>query len=437
MASVVVVGGGLAGLTCAFRLRQAGHDVEILEREADPGGRLRSETHGEFVIDRGARLFTRADRHLLELAGALGIESRVQPVACPGQAVLRDNRFHPADPASPLRLASSGLLSPTARARLLRLGANLASQWRVLDADHPERAAGLDFEDLVAGLRERVGQEASAYLFGPLFSASFGCEPEDLSYAFGLLMLRRWSRGPAPQCFAGGAAVLPRALADQVPVRTGCEAFWVETQTAGARVRYRSRGREHSVLADAAVVAVASSRVGALCPKLTPDERGFFETVREGRAIVAHLLLERAPAELRWNRVAFPRGSGLDLYGIDVAHHRRSVAPSGAGLLSALFTRDTTARLWDAPVSSVAQVAVESLARTPIGRVQPADVVVHRFDPYGTLFSRGYLPRLARFLRRVDRSPRLAFAGSYRVAPTAEGAVTSGIRAATEILREI
>ena len=55
MPSVLVVGGGVAGLTCAWRLRRAGWDVEVLEREAEPGGRMRSEAHGDFTLDRGAQ----------------------------------------------------------------------------------------------------------------------------------------------------------------------------------------------------------------------------------------------------------------------------------------------------------------------------------------------------------------------------------------------
>ena len=43
MASIVVVGGGAAGLVCGWRLQRAGHDVEVLERESDVGGRLGGE----------------------------------------------------------------------------------------------------------------------------------------------------------------------------------------------------------------------------------------------------------------------------------------------------------------------------------------------------------------------------------------------------------
>jgi predicted NAD/FAD-dependent oxidoreductase len=52
-------------------------------------------------------------------------------------------------------------------------------------------------------------------------------------------------------------------------------------------------------------------------------------------------------------------------------------------------------------------------------------------------FGPGHLPRLAAFLRRMDRSPRMAFAGDYLIAPTAEAALTSGMRAASEIVRTL
>ena len=64
MASVVVLGAGIAGLTCAWRLQQAGHQVEVLERERTPGGRMRSERRGGYVVDRGAQFIASGYREV-------------------------------------------------------------------------------------------------------------------------------------------------------------------------------------------------------------------------------------------------------------------------------------------------------------------------------------------------------------------------------------
>ena len=39
---VIIVGGGIAGLGAAWRLRAEGHQVVLLEKDAEPGGRCRS-----------------------------------------------------------------------------------------------------------------------------------------------------------------------------------------------------------------------------------------------------------------------------------------------------------------------------------------------------------------------------------------------------------
>ena len=67
----------------------------------------------------------------------------------------------------------------------------------------------------------------------------------------------------------------------------------------------------------------------------------------------------------------------------------------------------------------------------------PIASAVHRHPFMLPVFSPGSARRLAAFLSRGDRSPRLAFAGDYLVAPSAEGAVTSGMRAATEIAHSL
>lgn len=71
MAEVVVVGGGAGGLAAALRLRHAGHDVVLVERNAEVGGKLASRSAGGYTWDTGPSLLTlpQVFDELLALAG--------------------------------------------------------------------------------------------------------------------------------------------------------------------------------------------------------------------------------------------------------------------------------------------------------------------------------------------------------------------------------
>jgi oxygen-dependent protoporphyrinogen oxidase len=437
MASVVVVGAGIAGLTCAWRLLQAGHDVEVLEREPEPGGRMRSERRGEFVLDRGAQFIASGYRNLHALAAELGLDQKVRSLPVATNAILRRGRLHASDYDSPAAFLRSDLISWRAKLGLGRVLFELFRQRKRLDPLHPERAFPLDVEDLASWARRRAGEEALEYVLAPAFSATFDSDPEQLSGAFALLALRFVFAGFRLQAFEGGNGLLTRTLGERLRVRTGWDAVAVETAPDGARVRYRAHGHEGAVLADAAVVAVPGSLVPELVRRPTPAERAFFERVRYVRGAIVHLLLARPPATLPYYGVAFPRPEGLDLYGLAVDHHKPGAVPEGAGLLNAALTASAAERTWDAPGADVVELVLANLARTPIGRLEPVDAVVHRWSPMLPQFGAGYTRALAAFLARSERSPRLAFAGDYLVGPYTEAACTSGLRAADEVERAL
>ncbi len=124
---IVVVGAGLAGLTCAKILAERGQRVLVLEAADQVGGRVRTDFHEDgFRLDRGFQvLFTAyaATRHL-------DFEKLKQRVFEPGAVLVKNGKKY--EIADPLRDPShllpgvlNPLISPADKLRTLRLVAQV------------------------------------------------------------------------------------------------------------------------------------------------------------------------------------------------------------------------------------------------------------------------------------------------------------------------
>jgi squalene-associated FAD-dependent desaturase len=120
--TAVVIGGGLAGITAAIELRDAGVGVTLLEARPRLGGATTSFARGDLTIDTGQHVFLRCCTSYAELLARLGVS---------GSVTIQD-RFDVTvlSPHGRARLRRSGLPAP------LHLGRSLAG-YRFLSL--PER----------------------------------------------------------------------------------------------------------------------------------------------------------------------------------------------------------------------------------------------------------------------------------------------------------
>jgi oxygen-dependent protoporphyrinogen oxidase len=70
--NVVVIGAGISGLVCAHRLKALGKDVVLIEKTERPGGVIRSDRIGDYLVERGPNS-SRGTREMMDLVDELGI----------------------------------------------------------------------------------------------------------------------------------------------------------------------------------------------------------------------------------------------------------------------------------------------------------------------------------------------------------------------------
>ena len=116
MGAVAVVGGGIAGLTAAYRLKQRGTRVVVYEAGDRVGGSIRTERRDGYIAELGPNALASPSPALRALIAELGLEPSLLPAspAAKNRYVLRKGKLLPL-PLSPQALLTTRLLSNGAK----------------------------------------------------------------------------------------------------------------------------------------------------------------------------------------------------------------------------------------------------------------------------------------------------------------------------------
>lgn len=173
---VLVVGGGISGLTAAWDLARTGRTIALVEQRTRLGGLVWTEHVDGLTIEAGPDALLMQKPAAAALCAELGLP--LVPTQAPRTAfVLRAGRLIPIPSASVLgvpiawrSIIAATMLSPAGRARLAR------------DLLRPSPAFSSDDDQSVgAFVRRRFGEEAVRYLAQPLLGGIHAGDVERLS----------------------------------------------------------------------------------------------------------------------------------------------------------------------------------------------------------------------------------------------------------------
>ncbi|MBI4195730.1 MAG: protoporphyrinogen oxidase [Betaproteobacteria bacterium] len=273
-------------MTAAYALSKAGHEVAVFEQCAAPGGRMRSQRIGGFLMEYGANSILTPAPAAERLIAQLGLdpEKVTRGTAARRRYLVRGGRTRSL-PLQPCRFLLSDFFSLPGRLRMLM---------------EPFVPAQHDDETVAGFVRRRFGSELLDYVVDPLVGGLFAGDPGQLSVCAAFPQLKqlercagsvvggiirsRFQQGAKPavgdpgrrvlSSFRQGLGTLPRAIARQLAGRIflGHRVEAVQHRVSGGyRVNVRRGSLAQWSTADSVVVALPAYAAAAVLCGL--DER--------------------------------------------------------------------------------------------------------------------------------------------------------------------
>src|SRR5262245_33362924 len=440
----VIVGGGIAGLTAAWTLRD--RRILMLEAADRVGGRLRSEPRGTYWLNLGAHLFGGPRTLMGRLAREMGLETRPIPGNRMGIA-FRGRVVASGRPGTyPFRLP----LSLRARLSFAKAGLRLrAAAQEHIRVARP-RPGEQPHETRARILAHRDDQTFAAYLgdLHPDVKAIFRpvaervtAEPEQISAGYGAALCAIvWGDDEAGSArrLILGAELLPRPLAHRLGERvlTGAAVEEVSPSADGVQIRYRRQGSLCAVSADYAIVATPAYVTRAIVRGLPRDTADALAWIPYGPFIVGAFLTEET-GPMPWDHI----------YAIAVVdksfnmlfNHANPLRTADkrepGGSLMVYAGGDLGKRLLPLSDDEIRAIFLEDLHDVlPATRGIVREMLIQRWEhaiPYAPPGRSRVQPALARPLGRVF------LAGDYLQFAEMEAAAATGLEAAHEVRRRL
>ena len=349
---VVIIGAGLAGMSAAYELSQAGHDVTVLEARTRPGGRvytMRGQFADGLYAEAGATNVFDVHNWTIKYAGLFGVA--LDPVTAPAGAsifhvkgkriVIKPNT--PVDWPVQLRADEQGLtrgqlwnkyVAPV----LKEIGDPEAADWP------PSSLKKYDNSSFTQFLRDRGASPGAISILRLGFVDLLGEGADALSALDVLREALPRSLEKRLYVIHGGSDTLPNAMAAKLDtrIRYGCAVVGIEQDNHGARVIYSQSGANETITCQYVICAIPFSvlRDVKFSPPVSREKQKAIDQL--GNTSVVRVFLQTR--HRFWLEQGLSGAASTDLP-IMTAYDKTFYLPGTRGLLEAYIAGESARKL--------------------------------------------------------------------------------------------
>ena len=440
-----MVGAGIAGLAAAVQLQRVASEVLVVDASDRPGGVMRTDHVGGYVVERGPNT-TQVKAPMLAALREHGLDDallRAEPESRL-RFLVREERLVPL-PVSPLGLAGTRLLSARGKLRLL--------------AEPFARRGKTAGESVAEFVGRRLGREAAEALVGPFLTGVYAGDERELGAEavfdrlvglerrYGSItvgaglerLLRRGERGlRGSHSAAEGLGPFARRISERLkePPVLGATVISARREDGAWQVALSTASGPSELRAERLVLALPAY---AAAPLLAPNDAEAAELLAGvAYAPIVTLPLGVEAAKLRRGVEGFgflvPRAAGMALLGcLFMSRLFPGRAPKGHELLHCMLG----GQRWPGAVEEPDDRLLDS-ARSELDRLlglgaEPELLGITRWPRAIPQPGRDHVGQMRRLRERIAQLGGLALAGGYLDGVSVADAFASGLRAARDV----
>ncbi len=299
---VVIVGGGISGLSAAYDLARAGIAHTLFEKSPRPGGVIETQSELDCVLECGPDSFLAAKPEALALIKELGLDGELIGSNDHQRTtfILKHGRLVPL-PEGVMMIVPTKVM-PMVKSSLLSWGTKIGMGFELLR--RPRRYPDRSVADFVI---DHFGQETLDYLAEPLLSGVYGGDPTQLSVnsvlprfvemeankgSLGRAVMaskRPPSGGSLFKTLASGLGTLVDALAGYANIRHA-QVESIERTASGFRVRAGAENLDASEV----IVATPAPSAAALLKTMDPELARLLGAIPYSSSVIISLIFDAA-----------------------------------------------------------------------------------------------------------------------------------------------